>query len=85
MWNLRNKTNEQRKKKRQAKKKKQLFFKKIFYLFILTERERQPAREGTQAGGVGEKEAGSQWKSLMRGSIPKLWDHALNQRQTLND
>ena len=31
-------------------------------MFIyLTERERQPAREGTQAGGVGEEEAGSQW------------------------
>ena len=26
----------------------------------LTQRERQPAREGTQAGGVGEEEAGSQ-------------------------
>ena len=26
------------------------------------ERERQPAREGTQAGGMGEEEAGSQWR-----------------------
>ena len=34
------------------------FFKKDFiYLF---DRERQPARDGTQAGGVGEEEAGSQ-------------------------
>ena len=33
-------------------------------------RERQPAREGTQAGGVGEEEAGSQRRSLMWGSIP---------------
>ena len=32
-------------------------FKNFIYLF---DRERQPAREGTQAGGVGEGEAGSQ-------------------------
>ena len=32
------------------------FFKDFVYLF---DRERQPAREGTQAGGVGEEEAGS--------------------------
>ena len=32
--------------------------------------ERQPAREGTQAGGMGEGEAGSQWRSLMQGLIP---------------
>ena len=32
------------------------FFFLRFYLFI---RQRQPAREGTQAGGVGEEEAGS--------------------------
>ena len=37
-----------------------------------------------QAGGVGEEEAGSQQKSLMRGSIPGLWDHDLRQRQRLN-
>ena len=34
------------------------FFLKILFIY-LTERERQPAREGTQAGGVGEEEAGS--------------------------
>ena len=33
-----------------------IFFKDFIYLF---DRERQPAREGTQAGGVGEEEAGS--------------------------
>ena len=32
------------------------FFFLRFYLFIC--RERQPVREGTQAGGVGEEEAG---------------------------
>ena len=32
------------------------FFKDFIYLF---ERERQPAREGTQAGEVGKEEAGS--------------------------
>ena len=32
-----------------------LSFKDFIYLF---ERERQPVREGTQAGGVGEEEAG---------------------------
>ena len=37
-----------------------LFFFKRYYLFIyLTERERQPGREGTQSGGVAEEEAGS--------------------------
>ena len=40
-------------------------------------------REGTQAGGAGEEEAGSQCMSLMWGSIPELWDHALSRRQTL--
>uniref|UniRef100_A0A452VE81 Immunity related GTPase cinema n=1 Tax=Ursus maritimus TaxID=29073 RepID=A0A452VE81_URSMA len=47
--------------------------------------ERQAAREGTQAGGVGEGEAGFQQRSLMWGSIPECRDHALSQRQTLND
>uniref|UniRef100_A0A7N5K6R0 Uncharacterized protein n=1 Tax=Ailuropoda melanoleuca TaxID=9646 RepID=A0A7N5K6R0_AILME len=40
-----------------------------FYLFI-RQRQRQPAREGTQAGGVGEEEAGSQRRSLTWGSTP---------------
>ena len=46
---------------------------------------RQPVREGTQAGGVGEEEAGSQRRSLTWGSIPECWDQALNQTQMLND
>ena len=56
------------------------FFLKIYLL----DRQRQPEKEGTQAGGVGEEEAGSQRKSLMWGSIPER-DHALSRRQTLND
>ena len=32
------------------------FFLKIFFIYLT---ERQAAREGTQAGGVGEEEAGS--------------------------
>ena len=43
-------------------------------------------REGTQAGGVGEEEAGF---SLSRepdlGLDPRTWDHDLSQRQMLND
>ena len=31
-----------------------------------------------------EKEAGSQCRSLMWGSIPERWDHTLSRRQTLN-
>ena len=34
---------------------------------------------------MGEEEAGSQWRSLMWGSIPGLQDHALSRRQMLND
>ena len=59
-------------------------FLKILFIH-LTERERQPVREGTQAGGVGEKEAGSQQKSLTWGSIPEPQDHALSRRQMHND
>ena len=40
-----------------------VFFLKIFLIYF--DRERQPAREGTQAGGVGEKEAGSYRRSLV--------------------
>ena len=47
--------------------------------------ERQAAREGTQAGGVGEEEAGSQPRSLMWGSIPERRDHALSRRPTPSD
>ena len=32
----------------------------MYLLIYLTESERQPVREGTQAGGGGEEEAGSQ-------------------------
>ena len=42
-------------------------------------------REETQAGGGGEEEAGSQQRSLTQGSIPEYRDHALSQRQMLND
>ena len=51
------------------------FFEDFIYLF---DRERQPAREGTQVGGVGEEEAGSQQRSLMWGLIPECRDHALS-------
>ena len=44
-----------------------IFLKDFIYLF---DRERQPVREGTQAGGVGEEEAGPLRRSLMWGSIP---------------
>ena len=57
-------------------------FLKILFIY-LTERDSQ--REGTQAGGVGEKEAVSQRRSLMWALIPEHWDHALGQRQMLNN
>ena len=46
----------------------------FIYLFILKllfiySTERQPAREGTQAGGVGEEEAGSQWSREPDGGL----------------
>ena len=45
------------------------FFKDFIYLF---DSERQPAREGTQAGGVGEEEAGSQRRiPITLGSCPE--------------
>ena len=54
-----------------------------FYLFIwLIEREAASER-GNTSRGSGEEEAGSQQRSLMWGSIPRLWDHALCRRQTL--
>ena len=59
-----------------------LFF---FLRFDLFDTEREPGREGTQAGGVGEEEAGSQRRSPMWGSIPECRDHALSRRQTLNN
>ena len=53
------------------------------FIFYLT--QRQPVREGTQAGGVGEEEAGFKQRSLMWDSIPGPWDHTLGRRQMLND
>jgi len=51
-----------------------------FYLF-----DRDTVREGTQAGGAGEAEAGFPLsREPMRGSIPGPWDHDLSRRQTLN-
>jgi len=58
-----------------------VFFKDFIYLF-----DRGTAREGTQAGGVGEGEAASRGAgSPMQGSIPASWDHYLSQRQTFNN
>ena len=62
---------------------------KFFFCFFkdfisLTEIETASER-GNTSRGVGEEEAGSQQRSLMRGSIPEHWDHALSQRQTLDD
>ena len=57
------------------------FFKKILFIF-LTEIETASER-GNTSRGSGEEEAGSQQRSLMWGSIPRLWDHALCRRQTL--
>ena len=34
--------------------------------------ERHPAREGTQAGGVGGEEAGSQWEEPDMGLDPRI-------------
>ena len=47
-----------------------LLFLLRFYLFI-RQRERQPVREGTQAGGVGEEEAGSQHRMPHVGLDPR--------------
>ena len=52
------------------------FFKKILFIY-LTEIETANER-GNTSRGRGEEEAGSQQKSLMWGSIPGLWDHALS-------
>ena len=54
---------------------------KILHIYLT---EGQQAREGTQAGGVEEEEAGSHQRSLMRGLIPEHRDHVLSRRQTLN-
>ena len=59
------------------------FFKDFVYLF---DRERYTARERTQAGGVGEGEAGfPQSREPDAGLDPRTWDHDLSRRQTLND
>ena len=57
-----------------------IFFKIVF--IDLTEIETASER-GNSSRGSGEEEAGSQQRSLMWGSIPRLWDHALCRRQTL--
>jgi len=51
------------------------FFFKILFIYF----DRDIAREGTQARGVGEGEQASRGAgSLMRGSIPGPWDHDLS-------
>lgn len=55
-----------------------IFFKDVIYLFIW-------AHERAQGGGVGREKQTSCWAgSLTRGSVPGLWDHELNWRQSLN-
>ena len=57
------------------------FFKDFIYLFMW-----QPISErGNRSRGVGEEEAGSQWRSPMRDSFPECRDHAFSGRQALND
>ena len=47
---------------------------------------REPtSKRGNTSREVGEEEAGSQRRSPMRDSFPELRDHALSQRQALND
>ena len=43
------------------------------------------SKRGNISRGVGEEEAGSQWRSPMRDSFPERRDHALSWRQALND
>ena len=57
------------------------FFKDFIYL---CGRETTSER-GNTSKGVGEEEAGSQRRSLMRDSFPEWRDHALSQRQALNE
>ena len=57
------------------------FFKVFIYLC-----GREPTSErGNTSRGVGEEEAGSQWRSPMWDSFPECCDHALIRRQALND
>ena len=56
---------------------------KILFIYLCG---RQTTRKrGNTSRGVGEEEAGSQWRSPMRDSFPEPWDHALSRRQALND
>jgi len=49
-------------------------------------RERDTAREGTQAGGVAEREAGfPRSREPDAGPTPGPWDHDLSRRQMLKD
>ena len=50
------------------------FFKDFVYL---CGRE-TTSKRGNTSRGVGEEEAGSQWRSLMRDSFPERRDHALS-------
>jgi len=59
------------------------FFLKILFIYLT---ERDTAREGTQAGGVGEGEAGFPLsREPNAGLDPRTWDHDLSRRQKLND
>ena len=46
------------------------FFFFFFFKFIYSTEIETASERGNTAGGVGEEEAGSQWRSLMWGSIP---------------
>ena len=58
----------QNKQRKKRDKKSGFFFLKI--LFIYSTEIETASEEGTQVGGVGEEDTGSQWRSLMWGSIP---------------
>ena len=59
-----------------------IFLKKILFIYLT---ERGTEREGTQAGGAGEGEAGFLLSREPNGGlIPGLWDHDPSHRQVLN-
>ena len=55
---------------------------KILFIHL---RERDSQQNGNPSRGVGEEEAGSQWRSTMRDSFLERCDHTLIRRQVLND
>ena len=62
-----------------------LFFKNIIYLFIRDrERERQRDRAERERGRDTGRRRSSSWRSPLWDLIPRLRDHTLSQRQTLN-